>query len=212
MSGAVRDGVDDVRTVARGWRWGRRRLVPKSAEPYVEPRDATVFPTAWSRRGAARAVREVAQRGVLQCGRRIRDVEIAERFGRIEPHFGIGGGERPLQMGNPFLADRFQFQRRGGGGGWVHDSPFELHQPLRAVGRRFVHRQAPHHANVAADVVLVARVDFQVDPLVAFRRGHALFQPPGKRVEAAVDALPDLRRQPHRFLLRHDEQSDVARP
>jgi 1-acyl-sn-glycerol-3-phosphate acyltransferase len=40
--------------------------VPKSAEPFVEPQDASVFPTAWSRRRPARAVREVAQKGVLE--------------------------------------------------------------------------------------------------------------------------------------------------
>ncbi len=65
MTGALDGAVDDVRTVARGWRWGRRRLVPKSAEPYVEPRDPAIFPTGWSRRAPAKAVREVAQRGVL---------------------------------------------------------------------------------------------------------------------------------------------------
>jgi 1-acyl-sn-glycerol-3-phosphate acyltransferase len=66
LSQAVSGGVDDVRTVARGWRWGRRPLVPKSAEAFVEPQDASVFPTAWSRRRPARAVREVAQKGVLE--------------------------------------------------------------------------------------------------------------------------------------------------
>lgn len=62
----VGDTIDDVRTVARGWRWGRRRLVPKSAEQYVEPHDSPVFPTAWSRKRPARAAREVAQKGLLE--------------------------------------------------------------------------------------------------------------------------------------------------
>ncbi|MBA2530778.1 MAG: 1-acyl-sn-glycerol-3-phosphate acyltransferase [Nocardioidaceae bacterium] len=57
----VRDGIDDVRQVARGWRWGRRPLVPRSAEPYQPVKEQPVFPTAWSRRPAARAVREVVQ-------------------------------------------------------------------------------------------------------------------------------------------------------
>ncbi|MDQ3165367.1 MAG: 1-acyl-sn-glycerol-3-phosphate acyltransferase [Actinomycetota bacterium] len=61
MNNLVRGGVDDVRLVARGWRWGRRPLVPRSAEPYVPVKEQTVFPTAWSRRPAARAVREVVQ-------------------------------------------------------------------------------------------------------------------------------------------------------
>ncbi len=57
----VRDGVRDVRTVARGWRWGvgRRALVPRSAEPFVPPRSTRVFPTRWARGPAARALREV---------------------------------------------------------------------------------------------------------------------------------------------------------
>ena len=62
----LRGGIDDVRTAARGWRWGRRSLVPRSAEAYVEPAEASVFPTAWSRTRPAKAVREVAQKGGLE--------------------------------------------------------------------------------------------------------------------------------------------------
>jgi hypothetical protein len=65
-SGLVRGGVDDVRTVARGWRWGRRSLVPRSAEQYVEDVEASVFPTTWSRKAPAIALREVAQKGALE--------------------------------------------------------------------------------------------------------------------------------------------------
>ena len=64
--GVVRGGVDDVRTVARGWRWGRRSLVPRSAEAFVEERESSVFSTSWSRTPAATAVREVAQKGGLE--------------------------------------------------------------------------------------------------------------------------------------------------
>jgi 1-acyl-sn-glycerol-3-phosphate acyltransferase len=63
--GFFRDGVDDVRTVARGWRWGRRPLVPRSAEQLVRPVEQTVFPTEWSRTMPARAIREVAQKAAL---------------------------------------------------------------------------------------------------------------------------------------------------
>ena len=56
----------DVRQVARGWRWGRRSMVPRSAEQYVEERETAVFPTGWSRRAPAKAVREVAQKGALE--------------------------------------------------------------------------------------------------------------------------------------------------
>lgn len=57
----VKDTVDEVRQVARGWRWGRRPLVPRSAEPHQLPRTPSVFPTDWARRPAARAVRDVVQ-------------------------------------------------------------------------------------------------------------------------------------------------------
>ena len=53
----------DVRTVARGWRWSHRPLVPRSVEPRaLEPRD---FPTAWARTEAGKAARNVLQRYAL---------------------------------------------------------------------------------------------------------------------------------------------------
>ncbi len=60
------DGLDDVRKVARGWRWGRRPLVPRSAEAFVPEVERSVFPTAWSRTLPASAVREVAQKAGLE--------------------------------------------------------------------------------------------------------------------------------------------------
>ncbi|TWD83648.1 1-acyl-sn-glycerol-3-phosphate acyltransferase [Kribbella amoyensis] len=60
-----RDTARDVKQVARGWRWGRRPQVPRSAEPYVVPKETTVFPTKWARTPAAMAVREVLQKGAL---------------------------------------------------------------------------------------------------------------------------------------------------
>jgi len=62
----IRDGVDDVRRVARGWRWGRRQLVPRSAEQFVPAATPSVFETAWSRTRAGRAAREVAQKAALE--------------------------------------------------------------------------------------------------------------------------------------------------
>jgi 1-acyl-sn-glycerol-3-phosphate acyltransferase len=50
--------LDDVRQVARGWRWGRRPLVPASAEPWAPVRERRVFPTDWARTPLARATRE----------------------------------------------------------------------------------------------------------------------------------------------------------
>ncbi len=62
----VREGVDDVRRTARGWRWGRRSQVPRSAEPYVEPMRSQVFGSDWARRRPALAAREVAQKMGLE--------------------------------------------------------------------------------------------------------------------------------------------------
>ena len=62
----IREGVSDVRRTARGWRWGRRSQVPRSAEPYVLPARQTVFPSDWSRKRPAMAVREVAQKAGLE--------------------------------------------------------------------------------------------------------------------------------------------------
>ncbi|MGH3360855.1 MAG: lysophospholipid acyltransferase family protein [Nocardioides sp.] len=66
MSRVVRDGIDDVRQVARGWRWGRRLQVPRSAEPWVPAVESTVFPTDWARRKPGRVAREIAQKGGLE--------------------------------------------------------------------------------------------------------------------------------------------------
>ena len=60
-----RDTARDVKQVARGWRWGRRPQVPRSAEPYVIPKETSVFPTKWARTRTAIAVREVLQKGAL---------------------------------------------------------------------------------------------------------------------------------------------------
>ena len=84
--GFVKDGVDDVRTVAKGWRWGRRSMVPRSAEAFVPPARTTVFPTDWSRRRPARYAREVAQKGALeplmrsQVRRRVEGLDVLSRI------------------------------------------------------------------------------------------------------------------------------------
>ena len=62
----LRDGVDDVRQVARGWRWGRRPQVPRSAEPWVPEARSTVFRSDWARTRPAVAAREVAQKAGLE--------------------------------------------------------------------------------------------------------------------------------------------------
>src|SRR4051812_15968898 len=54
---------DELRELARGFRWGRRPLVPRSAEPYTEPHEDVGFPTDWARSKAGVAARRVLLRG-----------------------------------------------------------------------------------------------------------------------------------------------------
>ena len=62
----VKGGIADVKQAARGWRWGRRSQVPRSAEQFVLPAKSTVFPSDWSRKRPAIAAREVAQKAALE--------------------------------------------------------------------------------------------------------------------------------------------------
>jgi len=81
----LKETVDDVRLVARGWRWGRRAQVPRSAEEWVPPARSTVFGTEWSRRRPAMAAREVAQKAGLeplfrsQVRTRVEGLDVLER-------------------------------------------------------------------------------------------------------------------------------------
>jgi 1-acyl-sn-glycerol-3-phosphate acyltransferase len=52
----------DVRQVAKGWRWTRRPLAPRSVEPEPAAADQPEFPTDWARSPAARTAREVVLR------------------------------------------------------------------------------------------------------------------------------------------------------
>ncbi len=58
--------TEDIREVARGWRWTRRPLTPRSAEPWAPPAEPREFPTAWARTPAVRATREIIQRYVFK--------------------------------------------------------------------------------------------------------------------------------------------------
>ncbi|TIC85709.1 lysophospholipid acyltransferase family protein [Nocardioides sp. GY 10127] len=79
-------GVADVRRTARGFRWGRRAQVPRSAEPFVQPPTGTVFDTGWARRPSVVAAREVAQRVGLeplfraQVRTRVEGLDVLERL------------------------------------------------------------------------------------------------------------------------------------
>ena len=57
----LRGTASDVRDVATGWRWGRRPLVPRSAESSTPPRESPVFPTGWARTLPVRILREFVQ-------------------------------------------------------------------------------------------------------------------------------------------------------
>ena len=46
---------DELKEMARGFRWGRRSLVPRSAEPFAEEDYEEGFPTDWGRPPARRA-------------------------------------------------------------------------------------------------------------------------------------------------------------
>jgi 1-acyl-sn-glycerol-3-phosphate acyltransferase len=57
---------EDLRALAQGWRWGKRGLVPRSAEEHVVAGEPREFPTAWARTPAAKAARHGIQRYVLK--------------------------------------------------------------------------------------------------------------------------------------------------
>jgi 1-acyl-sn-glycerol-3-phosphate acyltransferase len=64
---ASRDGLPTVRSLARGWRWGSRPLVPASAEQYRPlPPPPREFSTAWARTPVVRQARAVAQSAGLK--------------------------------------------------------------------------------------------------------------------------------------------------
>jgi 1-acyl-sn-glycerol-3-phosphate acyltransferase len=58
--------VEEIRTLSRGWRWARRPLVPRSAEPWMPRREPREFPTDWARTPAARTAREAIHRWMLR--------------------------------------------------------------------------------------------------------------------------------------------------
>jgi 1-acyl-sn-glycerol-3-phosphate acyltransferase len=55
----------ELKTMAEGFRWGRRPLVPRSAEPFAPEREDPVFPTAWARTEGGTAARQALLQGVM---------------------------------------------------------------------------------------------------------------------------------------------------
>jgi len=56
---------DDLRSMRDGFRWGRRPLVPRSAEEHTAPKEDRVFPSDWARTDAGVATRQVLLKGVM---------------------------------------------------------------------------------------------------------------------------------------------------
>ena len=50
---------DELKEMAEGFRWGRRPMVPRSAEPFAPEREDRAFPTDWARTEAGIAARQV---------------------------------------------------------------------------------------------------------------------------------------------------------
>jgi 1-acyl-sn-glycerol-3-phosphate acyltransferase len=51
--------LDEIRDVARGWRWGRRTMTPRNALEQTPPPKIWSFPTDWARTDAAGVARDV---------------------------------------------------------------------------------------------------------------------------------------------------------
>jgi 1-acyl-sn-glycerol-3-phosphate acyltransferase len=63
---AKRRFTDELRDVADGWRWGRRPMMPGSAEGVTAPPERFEFPTDWARTEAGRAARDVILSGAMK--------------------------------------------------------------------------------------------------------------------------------------------------
>ena len=51
--------TSEIRDVAKGWRWGRRTMTPRSALDSTPPPKIWSYPTDWARTGAGRLARDV---------------------------------------------------------------------------------------------------------------------------------------------------------
>jgi len=57
---------DELKEMATGFRWGRRPIVPRSAEPFVEETYDEGFPTDWARTKVGTAVRRAILNGGME--------------------------------------------------------------------------------------------------------------------------------------------------
>ncbi|MBI3647562.1 MAG: 1-acyl-sn-glycerol-3-phosphate acyltransferase [Actinobacteria bacterium] len=81
---------DELKEMAKGFRWGRRPLVPRSAEPHVLEKDDAGFPTDWARTDAGVAVRQVLLKGVMK------PILANELSMRVHGLDNLGGLEGPV--------------------------------------------------------------------------------------------------------------------
>ncbi|HEY7668724.1 MAG TPA: lysophospholipid acyltransferase family protein [Actinomycetota bacterium] len=56
---------DELKEMAKGFRWGHRPMVPRSAEPFREEREDGGFPTDWARTEAGTLVRQAIMNGPM---------------------------------------------------------------------------------------------------------------------------------------------------
>jgi 1-acyl-sn-glycerol-3-phosphate acyltransferase len=61
-----RSFADEVRDVARGWRWGHRPIPPADAASSTEPAKRWEFPTDWARTEGGRLARDAILSGVMR--------------------------------------------------------------------------------------------------------------------------------------------------
>jgi len=81
---------DELKAMSEGFRWGRRPLVPRSAEEHAKPKPDRVFPSDWARTDAGVAARQVLLKGAMHPI--VRNELTLRVFGRDNLH----GVEPPL--------------------------------------------------------------------------------------------------------------------
>ena len=87
---AVRNTVNELKAMKEGFRWGRRPLVPRSAEEHTELKLDRVFPSDWARTDAGVAARQVILKAGM--GPIVRNELTLRVFGRDN----LAGVEPPL--------------------------------------------------------------------------------------------------------------------
>ena len=77
--------TDEIRDVAKGWRWGRRTMTPRNALDQTPPPKLWSYPTDWARTEAAGLVRRMRdQRSMYARGMRVR-LRVRAVWWRLRP-------------------------------------------------------------------------------------------------------------------------------